>query len=118
LVYAKKSFSQDLSVKTMCSVLCLLFFPRLSYRLGIRLRGDVIDFFQHFTHEIIKRKKQDLKSNSSDSSKASCFLDLLIEAEEESKRMESAGEEVSKKQTKHMSHDEMIAQCILFFLAG
>ncbi len=133
IVYAKKSFQNDMSVTTFISIMAIILMPGVAEKLGIRYRGDITDFFRHFAEEIISQKKRELADAATlgtpktTTSSSSSFLELLLEAEEEGRRQQQANKndegneqpKMGKKSSpKHMSTDEMVSQCILFFLAG
>lgn len=123
IVYAKKSFQNDMSVLTFISIMAIVLMPGIAEKIGIRYRGDITDFFRAFAEEIIVRKKKELAEMSilggdGKSTSSSSFLELVLEAEEEGRRQEQQTNDDQRKSIKHMSTDEMVSQCILFFLAG
>lgn len=133
IVYAKKSFQNDMSVLTFIQIMTIVLMPGVAEKLGFRYRGDIIDFFRAFAEEIILRKKKELAEMSTSggggdvkSASNSSFLELVLEAEEEGRRQEQQvkddkddkDDDGRKMSIKHMSTDEMVSQCILFFLAG
>ena len=132
IVYAKKSFQNDMSVTTFISIMAIILMPGVAEKLGIRYRGDITDFFRRFAEEIITQKKRELADAATlgtpkTTTSSSSFLELLLEAEEEGRRQQQANKndegneqpKMGKKSSpKHMSTDEMVSQCILFFLAG
>lgn len=109
IAHAKAAFSTNLSVKMFATLLLLLKAPKLAQLFDIRYKRQ--DFFSNFARQIIIRKKADMRENPG---KASCFLELLLEAEEQ----EEANQYSNHKVAKHMSTDEMVAQCLTFMLAG
>ncbi|XP_017460630.1 PREDICTED: cytochrome P450 3A2-like [Rhagoletis zephyria] len=125
IVYAKKSFQNDMSVTTFISIMAIILMPGVAEKLGIRYRGDITDFFRHFAEEIISQKKRELADAATlgtpktTTSSSSSFLELLLEAEEEGRRQQQANKndedneqpKMGKKSSpKHMSTDEMVGE--------
>ncbi|OTF84051.1 cytochrome P450-like protein [Euroglyphus maynei] len=68
--------------------------------------------------DIIERKRKEFTEK--DFSKATTFIEFLLEAEHEfnSAQNDQQNGNDDKKSVKYMTNAEMIAQCVLFFLAG
>ena len=54
--------------------------PKLSVKLGVRVNGDVIDFFHKMSLDIINAKRDEIQSRGS-IAKPTNFIELLLEAE-------------------------------------
>ena len=125
ILNARKVFSKDFGYKTMAEMMIIFVFPKVAKLFGIRFQKEPINFFQDFSKKIIKKKKDDLQNNKG-WGKASSFLELVLEAEAEHERqLMNSNSEVEKEDEfgfsvakKYMTTQEMVAQCVLFFLAG
>ncbi|XP_075675795.1 cytochrome P450 3A31-like [Dermatophagoides pteronyssinus] len=116
VITARKLFNADLSLKSILEMSFIYFFPPFFSKLfKIRLNGDEMNFFGKFTSELIERKR--IEFAQKDFSKASTFIEFLLEAEHE---LENQQQKINnnEKTIKYMNNDEIIAQCVLFFLAG
>nr|XP_042909307.1 cytochrome P450 3A6 [Parasteatoda tepidariorum] len=122
--YAKKAFLQELNLK----FLLFLVFPKLLQKLGFRaFAPDTMDFFKSATLNIIQERKRTGQTRND-------FLQLLVDAATEVAKEEkwddtddlssnyvddSKGHAVFKGITsKRLSMDELVAQCVIFFIAG
>ena len=116
IIMARRLFNTDLSLKNILSMTVLFFFPAFFSKLfKIRLNSDEIDFVSKFASDLIERKR--IEFAQKDFSKASTFIEFLLEAEHE---LENQQQKINnnEKTIKYMNNDEIIAQCVLFFLAG
>ncbi|XP_042912209.1 cytochrome P450 3A6 [Parasteatoda tepidariorum] len=122
---AKRVFSQPIGIKFFL----FLIFPSVMKKLKAQLfPADVLDFFKSTTTDIIKERKKTGQTRND-------FLQLLIDSADEISKEEKTdestdditqnyGEESSNHSVfknvmaKHLSMDELTAQCLIFFLAG
>ncbi|KAH7639178.1 cytochrome p450-like protein [Dermatophagoides farinae] len=129
IVMARRLFNTDLSLKNIIAFVFAFFLPPFFSKIfNIRINGDVTDFFGKFAIDLIERKRKEFAKK--DFSKASTFLEFLLEAEHELENQQqkidnNTNNNISlengdndKKAIKYMNNDEIIAQCVLFFLAG
>ncbi|XP_071040270.1 cytochrome P450 3A8 [Parasteatoda tepidariorum] len=122
---AKKAFGTDVSWRFALFILSpsIMRFFKIS-----PFVPSVVDFFQNATTSIIQERKR-LGQNRND------FLQLLIDTANEVAKQEEGnekdedlannyGQEVASQKvylnsvTKNLSMDELVAQCVLFFMAG
>lgn len=137
---AKKLFSVDMSITDIIKFTLLFMAPQIAKFLKIEFKPDVLNFFETFSGQIISKKREDL-SKSVFNTKATSFLELLLEAEAEDEKLSKLEEtektnEFGSKKTKckfliksniffiyfvyisDITNDELLAQCVLFFIAG
>ncbi|XP_027196234.2 cytochrome P450 3A56-like [Dermatophagoides pteronyssinus] len=115
----KKLFNTDMSLKNIVMFLIMFSMPSFIAKIfKVRPNNEVITFFSKFSLDIIERKRKEFIEK--DFSKASTFIEFLIEAEHEYNMLQQKNnnEDDEKKTVKYMTNSEMIAQCVLFFLAG
>ncbi|KAI2804065.1 Cytochrome P450 3A4 [Blomia tropicalis] len=130
VLMAKKLFQTDISYAAMLFFLLLFMFPKLSIKIArlFNINQDFIKFFKEFSMEIIRKKRDELK-DSKNMGKANNFLEMMLEAEAEHEQIQENEKEMKNenmendqnkntKFTKFMTNDEIISQCILFFLAA
>ena len=104
VVNARKALSFNASIST---IFCVLF-PSLAKKLDLYLVDkNAVKFFESLTKRIYQERKK-----QNEPRKRNGFLQLMIDAEEESEK------EKSESASRKMSMDELIAQGILFFIAG
>ncbi|KAG1676700.1 Cytochrome P450 3A5 [Nymphon striatum] len=116
---ARKVFDQGFSWK----LVLMLNFPKLAAKLGVTFIDDgVANYFANLVRKIINLRKYEEKSPD--------FLSLLKESMEEGAfddskpkkpkkpKIETSNEDWKKESKKFMTEDLVIAQCVLFFLAG
>ncbi|XP_075589004.1 cytochrome P450 3A24-like [Dermatophagoides farinae] len=118
---AKKSFGTDMSIKNILMFIIMFTMPSYITKIfKLRPNNEVLNFFHDFSLDIIERKRKEF--DEKDFSKASTFIEFLIEAEHEwiisQQQQKTDDGSVEKKPVKYMTNTEMIAQCVLFFLAG
>src|SRR5690606_36685741 len=77
---AKKLFSTDLSLYNIDAFMMMIMAPKLNEYLKLRLNGDVVDYFEGLSMEIVNKKREELKNRGS-FGKANNFIELLLEAE-------------------------------------
>ena len=119
-----KLFNQDMKLKDIIAFMIILYSPRLQkiFR-NLRPNAAQVDFFEKYAREIIVQKRKQYEQEKG-FSKASNFIEFLLEAENEyaaiqRKQMQnSEPNNDNGKPIKYISEDEMIAQCILFFFGG
>lgn len=118
VVMAKRLFQQELSFKSIPLYAFVFMFPRLSHALNIRVNGNVSDFFMKFSMEIIKQKREEFRKNKENKLKADNFIELLLEAERENEKQSNETDKNNKQTAKFVSNEEIIANSVVFFLAG
>ena len=82
---AKKMFSTDMPLTTLMSLTIAMLWPQLGELFGVRFCKESIDFFYEMSLDIVKQKRKEfkLKCSNEEVTKASNFIELLIEAEQE-----------------------------------
>ena len=96
---AKRFFSTDQSFKNLFSFSLAFAAPKLATKLGIRVNGDVLDFFERIAMDIISKKRDEIESRGS-ISRATNFIELLLEAEQEAYKMSHVDESRKKPSNK------------------
>lgn len=84
-------FSNDLSAQKILPLALAMMFPRLGKLFDIRFCKESVDYLYEISMNIIKQKRQELldKGSSSNESKASNFVELLLEAEQEIQELDT-----------------------------
>ena len=100
IVNAKKVFA-NLSLGRLIGLTIAIMFPRLGKLLKVGFSDGVLEYFQDFSMEIIKRKREEF-ATSEVQGKGNTFLELLLEAEAEyeTQTKENGGENEEKKSVK------------------
>ena len=142
IVNAKRLFSNDLTYANLMRFTLLFMAPKLANLLGIRINAQSVDYFNVFSTKIIADKRKSYLKGGGHG-KASNFIELMLEAEAEEGGGNFTdalqGEEKEKLKCKFlvlkwevqidkfltqnffysdMTNEEIIAHCILFFIAG
>ncbi|CAG2107627.1 unnamed protein product [Medioppia subpectinata] len=117
---AKKMFGKNMTPKQLFAVLV----PKLAKRFKISMfDSNITNFFKDFTLNIIEERKR-----NKNEVKRVDFLQLMLDSEENNNTIASEdnnnhSEKYKELQTsddidKTLTNDELIGQCVLFFLAG
>ncbi|KAH9423402.1 Cytochrome P450 3A4, partial [Dermatophagoides pteronyssinus] len=118
--YARKLFGHDINIRDTLVFFIAFFHPKLLKYLHLRFQGEAIDYFKKCVLEIVEKKRKEMK-NRQESMKATNFIELVLEVEKEQESMMSQQQQQQNgnaKPFKHITIDEMIAQCITFFTVG
>ena len=124
--HAKSIFQQDLGFYNLLVVVLTVLAPWVVKLFGMRMNGAALHYMGELAKGIIQKKKEDMKdanNNNPESSKANNFIELLLEAENERIKLETnelqdqPGKN-KEKAIKFMTDDEIVAQCVLFFIVG
>ena len=85
---AKKIFQSDITLSTMIMFAMFFLFPKFAFKLMklFNINQDFVIFFKEFSIEIIRKKRAELKNNKN-TGKATNFLEMLLEAEDEHEQM-------------------------------
>ncbi|KAJ6222391.1 hypothetical protein RDWZM_000936 [Blomia tropicalis] len=83
--------------------------PKLASLLDVRINRVPIEFFHKMALEIIKQKRSELHDKTK--IKGTNFIECLLQAEVEN-------DEIQADKTKQVTNDELIAQCVMFFVVG
>ncbi|KAH9526637.1 cytochrome P450 3A4 [Dermatophagoides farinae] len=110
---ASKLFGQGMSFTELTIFALATAFPNFVKLLGFKFQAEAMKFLANISREIIQKKREEMKIRSK-SQKASNFIELILEVEQEQKQVL----EQSGKPFKYVNNDELIAQCITFFTAG
>ena len=119
--YARQLFGHDLLVKDAILFSIAFFYPKLLKYLPLRLQGEAIDHFKECVLQIVHKKREEM-NNKQSSQKATNFIELVLEVEQEQESVDKQQQQQQSngdaKPFKHITNDEMIAQCITFFTVG
>lgn len=112
---ARKIFSRDSSFSEILFFSLATISPTLVKYSGFKWQKESISYFEKCSIDIIKKKREELKNKTSEH-RASNFIELILECEDE--QINKIEKDVSTKDFKHISNDEILAQCIVFFTVG
>jgi len=123
LKHAKSIFQTDFKLYNVWVIAMTFLCRPLAKALNLRMNPEAVDYFESLTRDIIKNKRELLKNNNNNNleySKATNFIELLLEAENEWLRLEKGNGNAEKttKAIKYMTNEEIIAQCIMFLMVG
>ncbi|OTF78683.1 hypothetical protein BLA29_003577 [Euroglyphus maynei] len=113
---AKKLFGQDLTLHDTMTFTIAFMNPKLLKLLRLRFQGEATDYFKKCVIEIVEKKRKEMK-NRQESKKATNFIELVLEVENEQESI-AKQQNGDAKPFKHITIEEMIAQCITFFTVG
>lgn len=83
---AKKLFGQDISFQDLTTFSLASAFPNLMEWMGRKIQPDALNFLANISKDIIKKKREEMKTKQQ-SQKGSNFIELVLEVEEEQKRI-------------------------------
>lgn len=83
---AKKLFGQDISFQDLTTFALASAFPNLMEWMGRKIQPDALNFLADISKDIIKKKREEMKTKQQ-SQKGSNFIELVLEVEEEQKRI-------------------------------
>lgn len=119
IVNGRKMFQSSPKLLDLIKMSMLFMMPKLAKLLHIEVTDEGTTFFTKLSVDIMNQKREEFATQKDGFSKATSFIEFMIIAEQEGKKMEAAEEENDqKKPTKYMTPDEVVSQCVVFFLAG
>ncbi|XP_046325528.1 cytochrome P450 3A13-like [Haliotis rufescens] len=112
MLFAPTKLAQALA--TLSNVVPILEPIFINLGLGIFPR-KVVTFFEKITAELIEQRRNETARRQEPRPD---FLQLMMDASTEEGPGENANGETVKHSARHLSEEEIVAQCILFFIAG
>ncbi|KAI2811727.1 Thromboxane-A synthase [Blomia tropicalis] len=107
--HAKMLFSTNFTFRNLVAITLTFASPKLASLLDVRINRVPIEFFHKMALEIIKQKRSELHDKTK--IKGTNFIECLLQAEVEN-------DEIQADKTKQVTNDELIAQCVMFFVVG
>ena len=115
LLASRKIFQNDFGIEKILKITLLQLLPGIAKMLDIRLFGPQFALFGKISKEIIDKKRESLSNNVIQ--KPTNYIELILEAEAERIKLEKEQND-SSIAIKFMTNDEIIAQSMVFFIAG
>lgn len=94
IVNGRKLFQQEPKLVDMIKMTALFMLPSLTKYFNMEMTDEPTQFFTKLSEDIMKQKRAEFaKLKDGSATKASSFIEFMLEAEEEGKKMEEAEKE-------------------------